>query len=357
MIIISKDSLRTSVEAATQGRNTILYNAKGYPQRMVVIPKFTCDQVDTSVGGDLGTSVHPAFIVNGNVVPEIFIGQFQASVYDGCGLSAPGVEPANTLTRAQAIAYANANGAGWHMMTNAEWAAIALHSLAAGITIHGNTNRGKSYLDASENGIRVDGLNPGDVSGYARVFTGSGPVGWRHDKTPYGISDIVGNVGEMILGYRVINGEIQIIQDNNSADQTLDQSAESTEWKAILVDGSLVAPGTANTMKFDATAAGYTGNVQLDDVLDNDGVGWLSVAFKDIASDVATPGLLKRLAIMPNDIDLIGNISIGCQLSLYPIRGGDYSSGVVAGVWRKYFAEIAASHAAYGFRVAYIPTT
>lgn len=67
------DNLRQSVEAASGGRNTVIYDVKGYPSIMCVIPKFNLQDIDPS----LGTGVHPAFLVNGVEKPEIFIGKFQ----------------------------------------------------------------------------------------------------------------------------------------------------------------------------------------------------------------------------------------------------------------------------------------
>jgi hypothetical protein len=50
-------------------RNDILLDDKGLPSVMVRIPKFKIS--DVIAGGS--DSTHPAFIVNGNEVPEIYI--------------------------------------------------------------------------------------------------------------------------------------------------------------------------------------------------------------------------------------------------------------------------------------------
>ena len=53
---------------------------------------------------------------------------------------------------------------------------------------------------------------------------------------------------------------VQVLANNDAADNTKDQSAGSALWKAIKAsDGSLVVPGTAGTLKYDAAAA-VTGN-------------------------------------------------------------------------------------------------
>jgi hypothetical protein len=50
---------------------------------------------------------------------------------------------------------------------------------------------------------------------------------------------------------RVNNGEIQVFANNDASLSTADFSASSSQWQAILSDGTLVAPGTANTLKWD----------------------------------------------------------------------------------------------------------
>ncbi|MGL5039186.1 MAG: hypothetical protein ACRC6D_03520, partial [Aeromonas sp.] len=59
--IFVKDSLRASVEAATGGRQTVLYTAKGQPSYMYVMNAFNREDVDPSVG----TGIHPMFLVDG----------------------------------------------------------------------------------------------------------------------------------------------------------------------------------------------------------------------------------------------------------------------------------------------------
>ena len=120
-----KDTLRESVEAATGGKVTVLYDDKGYPSYMNVIPKFKVEDIDAS----LGTGVHPAFIVGGVEKSEIFIGQYQAHVKDGIPVSMPGFKPTTSVDFDTAKAYCKNKGQGWHLMTNWEWAAMALYSV------------------------------------------------------------------------------------------------------------------------------------------------------------------------------------------------------------------------------------
>ena len=144
--------------------------------------------------------------------------------------------------------------------------------LANGTMPTGNNNYGREISDYSQTGIRVDGLAPG-VTGTARTFTGSGPIQWRHDLTPAGIADMNGNVWEWVAGYRLVDGEIQIVADNDAAVTGADLSATSALWQAVDGTGALVAPGTAGTMKFNASNADGSGVAVLGKIITNSSDG------------------------------------------------------------------------------------
>ena len=59
--------------------NEILYDDKGLPSIMVKIPKMTYAELGL---GD-STATHPAFIVNGIEIPEIYISKYQNIVQNG----------------------------------------------------------------------------------------------------------------------------------------------------------------------------------------------------------------------------------------------------------------------------------
>jgi len=42
--ILISDPLRKSIEAATDGKCTVLYTSKGYPTYMTIIPAFNCEE-------------------------------------------------------------------------------------------------------------------------------------------------------------------------------------------------------------------------------------------------------------------------------------------------------------------------
>lgn len=325
--IFIKDDLRQAVEAATGGKVTVLYSADGLPGYYCVVPKFNLQDIDAS----LGSGVHPAFIVNGVEKSEIFIGQFQAKVKDGKALSLPGQDPTASLNFDQALGYCSALGPGFHLMTNAEYAAIALWCWKNGGMPRGNSYYGQSSDAAYESGRRQDGVAPGTTSGTARTLSGSGPVSWRHNNDVTGIADLNGNVWEWTGGMRLNAGEIQIIQNNDAADNTKDQSAGSGLWKAI--DGStgaLVAPGSANAIKY-----GTSGTTNYTMVRAS------GSSFEGMTNPGGTPvgatalSLAKALGLYPVAATGLGGDGFWVDVTSerLPLRGGGWNTGSDAGVF------------------------
>jgi len=252
MIFSVKDSLRQAVEAASGGLATVMYTKKGQPVFLRRIPRFNLEDIDPS----LGTGPHPAFVVNGETKSEVWIGMYPGVISQGELVSVPGVAP-TADSYANLSAAARAAGPGFHLVTRAEWAAVSyLHWQANGQqeVVRGATDWGRSHVAPWEVGVRVDGRNPGEPTGSPIVLTGSGPITWRHDGTPVGISDMVYPL-HWLAGVRLVNGEVQIIPDNDAAVN------DGSGWMAINASGQLVPPGTANTLKFDIpSGANYTDN-------------------------------------------------------------------------------------------------
>lgn len=338
--------------------NAILMDDKGLPSVMVRIPKFKIS--DVIVGGSSAT--HPAFIVNGQEVDAIYISKYQNVVYDGRAYSLPLEDPKTSINFETALSACTAKGRGWHLMTRAEWAAIALWCRKNNLMPKGNNNYGKDTTEASVVAIPsyYDGSN------IARVMTGSGPLDWSHDKTQAGIWDLNGNVNEWMGGYRTVEGEIQILANNNAADLNNSQLVGSAAWQAILPDGSLVAPGTAGTLKWDYTelpTAGGTKPFKLNSTIVNkqaaEADGYGSIAFHSLTAEsgVNVPELLKALALFPVDTgdhggDTITMRNIGERLSY---AGGSWGYGGGAGVF-SLVGNVPRSHASanIGFRSAFV---
>lgn len=344
-MIFVKDSLRAAVEAASGGTVTVLYTAKGQPTYMHIIPRFRVEDIDPA----LGTGTHPAFIVNGVEKSELFIGQYAGCLRDGELLSLPGVDCITNIDFDQSLAYAAASGQGHHMMTHAEQAAINLWCWKNGFMPSGNTSYGRSSDATFETGRRVDKRAPGDTAGSPRILTGSGPVRWRHNNNQNGIADLCGNTWEWRGGLRLIDGEIQVLENNNAADSRNSQARASSLWRAISAStGELVAPGSAGTLKYDASVAGTTtdhGAPVLSDVVSNrngeagsdeNSPGYTADALEKIISKsgLVVPTIAKKLSLFPINANLGGD-----QLTLrnygerMAFSGGTWNSGAEAGLF------------------------
>ena len=331
LTILIKDSLRQSVELASGGLQTVLYTAKGQPTYMNIIQKYNMSTIDASLSG-----THPAFIVDGVEKPEIFIGTYQGIIVNGELLSLPNVEPSHSTNYDNFLTAARACGNGHHLITNAEWSAVALQCYKNNTQPMGNSYYGRSSEDPLLIGRRQDGLNPGNTTGSARTLTGSGPVQWRHNGKENGIADLSGNVWEWNSGMRMVNGEIQVIENNNAAKLTIDLSSTSAQWKAIDgATGGLVTPlgggATPGTIKF--AASGTTANYTIS------GASFGAIKNLSTVNPVSAAALskLKALCLFPhidaaatfNGDGLYLNLTIEAQ----PLRGGGWSNGSSAGVF------------------------
>ena len=375
MIFSVKDSLRQAVEAASGGLNTVVYTKKGQPCIMRVIPKFRVETLDTN----LGTGVHPAFIVEGREVPEILIGVYPGHVSNGEVVSLPGLPP-SAAPYSDAIALARANGPGFHHLTAAEWAAVALqsiHSIGGGNDpVYGPNQFGISTGNPKQFGRRVDGRPAGDTTAISRVLTGSGPLNWRHDLTPFGIADLAAGFHTLLTwatGVILRNSEINIIPNNNAALSSTDLSFGSGAWWAVMPDGTLVSPGTSGTLKFDIPPTATYSN---DNIAQNLGTphlrttrqtppwpdaedpsdhstkdyaittGGLSSLQKD-PSNLSVPKLLNQLLLFPHVSSITRGIFAVRPYGVRPMTVGHAAiSGVDLGV---------PPQMPYSLRIAYIP--
>jgi formylglycine-generating enzyme required for sulfatase activity len=263
--------------------------------------------------------------VNGTAKSEIFVGMHQARVYNSRALSLPGLDPTVNVDWDDAHTYCTNKGSGWHLMTNWEWAAVALWMLkqvADGALAHqprGNTDYGRAHDEYQETGARQDGASyvPGDSSGSARTLTGSGPASWRHDLTAFGISDMVGNVWEWVGGLKIDDGAIKMPDDNyySMADGSYpDQDATITD---------------ANPWSSDGVSPGGTADVAL-----------LRAALLDPAS-------------VSNSAK--GRLYVDTSGERVPLRGGSWTNGSAAGLGALNLTNARSySYSSLGFRPAFV---
>ena len=323
--ILIKDSLRASVEAASGGAQTVLYTAKGQPTFMNIIQKYDMSTIGSSFVG-----THPAFIIDGVEKSQLFIGTYEGVVRNGELLSLPNQSFAQISFQA-GISACLSNGAGHHLMTCAEWAAVALPVFKSGVMPKGNSYYGRSATDATQHGRRADGLSPnaGVTTGNPWILTGSGPLSFRHNNKYNGISDLVGNARTMLTGVRIVYGEIQVIPNNNGALSTIDLTAASSEWRAIDGrTGDLIVPNGSGTTPYSVRF----GNVGSTDpyTLVGGSFRYLGQASSAYPVSEAALNRLKILDLFP--IDQTAASIGGYQLILSSAdgiisRGGHYADG------------------------------
>lgn len=356
-VLSIKDTYRQAVESATGGKNTVMYDDKGNPSIMVCIPKFNLSDV---INGAPNVP-HPAFIVNGVVKSEIWISKYQNIVHDGRAYSLPFQDPKTYVTYDQAKQYCAAKGAGWHLMTNAEWAAIALWCKKNGFMPRGNNNFGKDISALHERGKVTYKYTSGGTEYEGRVAAGSGPASWSHDGTNEGIFDLNGNVWEWVDGLKLIDGKVYIHQDNNY--NTPEGYRLVDQWVDTGAYFDNTTPGSASTTSPDVGGDPVLGAERKNPMFTTDPssdgyYGYSYTTFETLGakSGFAVPDLLKHLAIAPIDANHGGDgIWVRNYGERVAFRGGAWGAGAYAGVFSfdLLHARSYSSHG-IGFRSAYI---
>jgi hypothetical protein len=344
--------------------NVVKVDDTDLPSVIVYIPAFKNSDVLTG-GND---STHPAFIVNGVQIPGFYYSKYQNCTYNGVAYSLPGEDPQANISFDTSRARCEAKGAGWHLSTNAEWAAIALWCKKNGFLPYGNNNYGKDSRESNYKAIPTSY----DSGKTGRVATGTGPLSWSHDKTLAGIWDMNGNVWEWQGGIRLVWGELQILPNNDAADPDNPQNETSTCWKAInAADGSLVEPEctvagpavlTGNTVRLDYVSSKWTYTTSITSAADSSrSCTFYLVTCTSAISDAAKV-LLRSLALLP-DSDVTTDVYDGDLMywnngvaERCVFRGGGWTGGADAGVFCLYGGDSRShSGAGVGFRSAYIP--
>nr|UVX39871.1 MAG: hypothetical protein [Bacteriophage sp.] len=304
-------------------RNEVIFDDRGRPDILVV---FTPDELklpDT---------------LKGRKVKEYAISKYPNTMIDGRPYSLPFMPPAVNVNHDEAIRLCEAKGPGWHLITNDEWAALARQSWENDTVPTGNTNSGKSHSHPEQKGTTYQ-------NSYGKTLTGSGPIEWNHDRTAEGVADMVGNVWEHVGGVRFLNGQVQIIP-NNEAAAGADQSPDSKEWTAIYTpDGDPVYYNVKD------------GEIVLQPTAP-DGKDYDGVPFCDLheRADMDVPDKLIELGLYPAPgyeseeyfwLDTDGERCV--------FRGGSWNSGTHAGVFYLYGNNSRSnSGASLGFRSALV---
>jgi formylglycine-generating enzyme required for sulfatase activity len=364
------DDARFALEAATGGRNTLLFDDLGMPSVMVRIPRFRWS--DVLDGGE--NKVCSAFVVGGEERDCVYISKYLNIIERDRAYSLPARTPANYMTFDEAREACARKGAGWHLMSNAEWMAVAHWSRKNGTLPRGNNEFGRDISHRHEAGVRATGAFMIEPEKTELTLTGTGPATWTHDGTAAGICDLHGNMWDYLAGLRVKDGEIQIIADNDSA-LNVDEGSDSPLWKAINTKGELVLPGSPCTYKYDGATpgnadksiAGVPGGVRLSTTVENPqytgdesdaSYAYAYMYFQNMGFALgAEPHiLLKELGLFPPSASMDAEyFFVRNYGERYLARGGSWYDSFVGGVWDTYLRD--SRNYVYpdlGFRAAYV---
>ena len=328
----------------------------------------SCHEVRESVYRAAATSLGIAEAVQNVAWTEALLGgsrlfipqSLVTSVVSGVAHCDLGMDPYTGINFSNSLAACEAMGDGWTLMTQAQWHVLMVISQASWASKGkdnptGNTQHGRSHQVTSEVGIRSDGLSVDGTSKgtYGRTLTGMKDGGglqlaWSHDGTPTGVFDLVGNVLEWSSRARIVDWEIQVIPA--SAGVQADHGGSSTAWRAMLADGTLVDPGTSDTLKYSTNSGVYLSKTQA-------GTG-TNVLFKDVGPGAINPvpPALIAMGLFPwsSSVPTVGRLYVDYSGERLSYRGGSWSNGSGAGVAAIYLGSRAYVGANTGFRPAFV---
>jgi hypothetical protein len=284
----------------------------------VWIPAFRFSDISPT----LSNNFLPAFYDgSGNLLDGFWYAKWHCSLVGAAGTAArsiSGVLPAVSISFDNSIAACNLMQGGQRMSTAAEKAAVAWQCFIRGFQPGGNNNSS------------------------AAVVSGSNNVEWYHNNDFSGIEGLNGNVWEWLAGLRYNVGEINIIPGANA--QNVDHSANSPLWKAIMPDGSLVAPGTAGTIKLTGTSRPFA-EMSVD-----------PSTISPVALELLMGyGILPLPGTTTDDYDE-DNFWITLTGERIPYGGGTWGDGVRAGVFARRTNARTPASTNFGFRSAFLGT-
>lgn len=318
------DDLAMAV-ASFGANNAVKFDDLGMPSIMVGVPKMKYSDIIT--GGT--QEVLPWWKVDGVEKDVCWVSKFINCVVNDRAYSLAAKDPTCYINFDRAVQVCRNKGAGWHLNQNGVFAAINLWCQRNGTVPRGNTNWGSSYEKAYEKGITtyIDGSHGG-----GRTATGSGPMTWSHNYDMSGIMDLCGNVWEWVSGIRIVNGEIQIIPYGNASKNDCSMAADSTEWKAIKPDGTLVDPGTAGTLHYDWVSGKLVIGTATNSTFAN------STPFGNVAaaSGVSLPQIAIAAGLVKDSADNYGTTGhynyVNSDGERLPVRGSSFGNTSHGGV-------------------------
>lgn len=307
------------------GACRVVSDREGVPDVHVRIDR---EQINTLISPATGMSTHPAFVVDSAERSSVYVGKFNGTAYRGKLYSYPLEKPAFGMTWDEARIACEEKGAGHHMMTLPEWAMLCLLCRREDRLPKGNNANGHDASEAKITGVPVQ---EGDK---VLLLEGTGNSTYSHTGDNGGVFGLNGNVRNWIAGYRLVDGEIQIIPDNNAA-MHAEMGEKSTLWKAVMPDGTLVTPGTNGTLHWNW----LNGKLTLDTMTSDTQDTVRETVFEDLATSErisSVPAIIRALALYPDGKKWDKNTAV-CRMNLtgerMPFVGGCSTTGTTGGLF------------------------
>lgn len=165
--ILTRDSLRRTVESATGGENTVLYDAFGNASFMAVIPYMTIGDVfpagyGSNIFSGITGNAHPAFLIyedeygdSPHIASEIFISLYNNTMSGDIPCSIPGAVSAQVRFQDDDTDLrdrVHSKGDKWHIMNIWEYSLLQMWSAKQGYIIEGDDGRKVSDTGHSDGG-------------------------------------------------------------------------------------------------------------------------------------------------------------------------------------------------------------
>jgi formylglycine-generating enzyme len=327
------DNYKNTIEALSGGKNTVLFDDLDLPSVMVRIPRFNITDVGLAKpagapAGEYGEAM-PAFrgptgYGESGLLTSVLIGKYIAYEYGTRAYSLPYKDPKISIDFDDSKSRCTSKGTGWHLVTNAEWAAIAQWSRENGTMPRGNNQWLEDADDPHESAVPTQTGVVKGVSGTARSYTGSGPDSWNHDHTAYGIADMNGNVWEWTDGLKITDTVAAIMPDKDGSDPGNDFTALEAAWIDTATD----------------ITAGMTSGHKI-----------LTLRTGDLWTGLGIPATADATGSATYGYDYYYYTATGERMAR---RGGHWSTDVGAGVFALVLSNLrSATRADVGFRLAF----